>query len=190
LLLFVCLAGPWPAYHLRTLADTTSLKGVGLSTGLELELELGLGLGLGLGIGSRLGLGLGVQGYVDTRRQGCQPGERRGPGVRLPVCGWRKTGDGRRDTDNGAEAELGVHEGPGDEIEPVEGGRGTWGRVGAQHRGRRPQKSKGKRGVREVVEGVRVRDTGGAGFWDEADMRAIVGEGRGQIEPPETVRCP
>jgi hypothetical protein len=23
---------PWPAYHLRTLADTTSLKGVGLST--------------------------------------------------------------------------------------------------------------------------------------------------------------
>ena len=25
-------------------------------------------------------------------RQGCQPGARRGPGARLPVCGWRKTG--------------------------------------------------------------------------------------------------
>ncbi len=26
-------------------------------------------------------------------RQGCHPGERRGPGVRLPVWGWRKTGE-------------------------------------------------------------------------------------------------
>ncbi len=26
-------------------------------------------------------------------RQGCHPGERRGLGVRLPVCSWRKTGE-------------------------------------------------------------------------------------------------
>ncbi len=30
--------------------------------------------------------------------------------------------NGRGATDNGAEAEVGVHEGPGDEVEAVEGG--------------------------------------------------------------------
>ncbi len=95
----------------------------------------------------------------------------------------------RRDgVDNGAEAEVGVHEGPGKEIEPVESGRGACGRGIGEGLSVGGDVLKGEKGVREVVEGV--RDTGGTGFGNEIDMRAVVGKSRGQIEPPDTVPCP
>jgi hypothetical protein len=96
--------------------------------------------------------------------------------------------DGRNPTDNGAEAEVGVHELSGDEVEAVEGGRGA----GARRVGERLSVGgdvlEGEEGVREMVEGV--RDAGGTGFGDKADMGAVVGESRGQIKSPDTVPCP
>jgi hypothetical protein len=41
------------------------------------------------------------------------------------VAGVGLEEDGRGPTDNGAEAEVGVHELAGDEVEAVEGGRGA-----------------------------------------------------------------
>ncbi len=120
-------------------------------------------------------------------RQGCHPGERRGPGVRLPVCGWRKTGEAppttvqrprSGSTDNGAEAE----------IEAVEGGRGAGGRGVGDGLSVGGDVHKGKEGVREVVEGL--RNACGAGFGDKTDVGAVVGERRGQIKNPYTVPCP
>ena len=96
--------------------------------------------------------------------------------------------DGRGATDIGAEAEVGVHEGPGEKVETVEGGRGAGGRRVGERLSVGGDVLKREEGVREVVEGV--TDTGGACFWDEADMRAVVGESEGQIETPYTVPCP
>ena len=39
-----------------------------------------------------------------------------------------------------------------------------------------------------MVEGV--RDAGGTGFGDKADMRAVVGESGRQVETPYAVPCP
>ena len=96
--------------------------------------------------------------------------------------------DGRGATDNGAEAEVGVHEGPGEKVETVEGGRGAGGRRVGERLSVGGDVLKREEGVREVVEGV--RDTGGTGFGNETDMRAVVRKSRGQIETPDTVPCP
>ncbi len=85
--------------------------------------------------------------------------------------------DGRDATDNGAEAEVGVHEGPGDEVEAVEGGRGAGGRRVGERLSIGVDVLEGEEGVREMVEGV--RDAGGTGFGDKTDMGAVVGESRG-----------
>ncbi len=95
--------------------------------------------------------------------------------------------DGRGPTGNGAEADVGVHELPGDKVEAVEGGRGT----GARRVGERLSVGgdvfEAEERVREMVDGV--RDAGGTGFGDKTDMGAVVGESRGQIKSPDTVPC-
>ncbi len=96
--------------------------------------------------------------------------------------------DGRGATDNGAEAEVGVHKDPGDEVEAVEGGRGAGGRGVGEGLSVGSDVFEGEEGVREVVEGV--RDACGASFGDKTDMGAVVGERRGQVKPPYTVPCP
>ncbi len=88
--------------------------------------------------------------------------------------------DGRGATDNVAEAEVGIHEGPADEVEAVEGGRGAEGRRIGERLSIGVDVLEGEEGVREMVEGV--RDAGGAGFGDETDMGAVVEESRGQIK--------
>ncbi len=77
--------------------------------------------------------------------------------------------DGRGATDNGAETEVGVHEGPGDEVEVIEGGRRVGERLSVG-----VDVLEGEEGVREMVEDV--RDAGGTGFGDKTDMGAVVGE--------------
>jgi len=109
-------------------------------------------------------------------------------GARSEVAGVGLEEDGRGPTGNGAEADVGVHELPGDKVEAVEGGRGA----GARRVGERLSVGgdvlEGEERVREMVEGV--RDAGGTGFGDKADMGAVVGESRGQIKSPDTVPCP
>ena len=104
------------------------------------------------------------------------------------VAGVRVEEDGRGATNNGAEAEVGVHEGPGEKVETVEGGQGAGGRRVGERLSIGVDVLEGEEGVREMVEGV--RNAGGTGFGDKADMGAVVGKGRGQIEPPDTVPCP
>ncbi len=96
--------------------------------------------------------------------------------------------DGRGPTDNGAEAEVGVHKLSGDEVEAVEGGRGSGGRWVGKRLSVGGDVLEGEEGAREMIEGVRY--AGGPGFGDKADMGAVVGESRGQIKPPYTVPCP
>ncbi len=96
--------------------------------------------------------------------------------------------DGRGPTDDGAEAEVGVHELSGDEVEAVEGGRGTGARRVGERLSVGADVLEGEEGVREMVEGV--RDAGGTSSGDKTDMGAVVGESRGQIEPPDTMPCP
>jgi hypothetical protein len=104
------------------------------------------------------------------------------------VAGVRLEEDGRGATDKGAEAEVGVHEGPGDEVEAVEGGRGAGGRRVGERISIRVDVLKGEEGVREMVEGV--RDAGGTDFGYKADMGAVVGESKGQMKSPYAVPCP
>ena len=106
----------------------------------------------------------------------------------MPVCGWRKTEGAPPTTDNGAEAEVVVREGPGEKVETVEGGRGAGGRRVGERLSIGVDVLEGEEWVREMVEGV--RDAGGTGFGDKADMGAVVGESRGQIKTPYTVPCP
>ncbi len=94
----------------------------------------------------------------------------------MPVCGWRKTGEAPPN-DNGAEAEVGVHEGPGDKVEAVEGERGAGGRRVRERLSIGADVLEGEKWVREMVEGV--RDAGGTGFGDKTDMGVVVGESRG-----------
>ncbi len=93
------------------------------------------------------------------------------------VAGVRLEEDGRGATDNGAEAEVGVHEGPGDEVKAVEGGRGARGRRVGERLSIGVDVLEGEEGVREMVEDV--RDAGGTGLGDKTDMGAVVGESRG-----------
>ena len=96
--------------------------------------------------------------------------------------------DGRGPTDNGAEAEVGVHKLSGDEVEAVEGGRGAGGRRVGERLSIGVDGLEGEEWVREMVEGV--RDAGGTGFGDKADMGAVVGESRRQINNPYAVPRP
>ena len=96
--------------------------------------------------------------------------------------------DGRGATDNGAEAEVGVHEGSGEKVETVEGGRGAGGRRVGERLSIGVDVLEGEEWVREMVEGV--RDAGGTGFGDKADMGAVVGESRRQIKNPYAVPRP
>jgi hypothetical protein len=75
--------------------------------------------------------------------------------------------DGRGPTDNGAEAEVGVHELMSDEVEAVEGGRGAGGRWVGERLSVGGDVLEREEGVREMVEGVRY--AGGTGFGDKAD---------------------
>ncbi len=73
------------------------------------------------------------------------------------VAGVGLEEDGRDPTDNGAEADVGVHELSGDEVEAVEGGRG----VGARRVGERLSVGgdilEGKEGVREWSRVLEMR---------------------------------
>jgi hypothetical protein len=99
-----------------------------------------------------------------------------GPSLRLPV--WlEETGLGR--ADDRAATQLGVHEGSTDEVQAGKGGVGA--RSGRVWEGLRVGESfKGKKGVREVIEGV--GHPGGGSEGNEASVAAIMREGRGEVE--------